>query len=127
MIKYSPNSPHPPAASPMVSPRAFIIATCGISVAVADQCATTIANANAAASRLQSYYDDQKGVYNGGGRWTDANAVEDIHNLMLGAGTTTWDNVGNTWDVVQTAQSNPNEDWFSYNDGFNDDAQVGNT
>ena len=42
---------------------------------------------------------------------------------MLGAGVTTWDALGNTWDVVTAAQANPNIDWYSYNQGFNDDAQ----
>ena len=44
------------------------------------------------------------------------NAVEDIHNLMLGAGSNTWEYLGNTWGVVQTAQSNPGQDWYAYND-----------
>jgi hypothetical protein len=34
---------------------------------------------------------------------------------MLGEGSTTWESVGDTWGVIKAAQSNPNEDWFSFN------------
>ncbi|KZV74829.1 glycoside hydrolase family 76 protein [Peniophora sp. CONT] len=109
----------------MLSLRALCIVACSLSVpsVFAAQCAATLSKGTAVANRLQSYYSTSSGSYNGGGRWTDANAVEDIHNFMLGAGVTTWENVGNTWDVVTAAQANANIDWYSYNQGFNDDAQ----
>lgn len=31
------------------------------------------------------YYDSGTGMYKGGSLWTDANSVENVHNLMLAA------------------------------------------
>ncbi|VDB86588.1 unnamed protein product [Peniophora sp. CBMAI 1063] len=109
----------------MLSLRSLVVVACSLSVpsVFAAQCAATLSKGNAVATRLQSYYSSSSGSYNGGGRWTDANAVEDVHNFMLGAGVTTWDTLGNTWDVVTAAKANANLDWYSYNQGFNDDAQ----
>ncbi|KAJ7771922.1 glycoside hydrolase family 76 protein [Mycena maculata] len=52
------------------------------------QCAATLATALGVAQRLQSnYFNVITGEYSGGSHWTDANAIENIHNLMLATGT----------------------------------------
>ncbi|ETW78838.1 glycoside hydrolase family 76 protein [Heterobasidion irregulare TC 32-1] len=87
------------------------------------QCQATLDTATTVANRLQSaYYSSTTGNYNQGSLWTDANAVEDLHNLMLAAGTTTWASVGNTSRIGRAAQ-NSNTNWQSILGGSNDDAQ----
>lgn len=87
------------------------------------QCQATLDTATTVANRLQSaYYSSTTGNYNQGSLWTDANAVEDLHNLMLAAGTTTWASVGDTSRIGRGAQ-NSNTNWQSILGGSNDDAQ----
>ncbi|TFY60411.1 hypothetical protein EVG20_g7426 [Dentipellis fragilis] len=50
------------------------------------------------------------------------NAVEDLHNLMLAAGTTTWGSVGDTSRIGRAAE-NPSTNWQDILAGSNDDAQ----
>ncbi|KAF7367410.1 Six-hairpin glycosidase [Mycena sanguinolenta] len=48
------------------------------------QCAQNLAVSLSVAERLQShYFNSLTGEYSGGSHWTDANAIENIHNLML--------------------------------------------
>ncbi|KAF5393534.1 hypothetical protein D9757_000558 [Collybiopsis confluens] len=86
------------------------------------QCAATLSVAESVASTLQAhYYVSSSGMYNGGSLWTDANAVEDLHNLMLGANVDTWSTVGQTSWIGKNAL-NPSTNWNSIINGANDDA-----
>ncbi|KZV72256.1 glycoside hydrolase family 76 protein [Peniophora sp. CONT] len=86
------------------------------------QCASTLATATSVANQLQTRYDAGSGNYNDGELWTDANAVEDLHNLMLAAGTTTWGTVGSTSRIGKAAL-NSGTDWASIVAGSWDDSQ----
>lgn len=46
-------------------------------------------------------------------RWTDANALEDLHNYMLASGTDEFGSVADGSYIGQSAQ-NPNTDWNSW-------------
>jgi len=87
------------------------------------QCAATLNTATSIANTLQStYWNSGTGYYNQGELWTDANTYENLINLMLAAGTTTWAN-----DILNSATmkagANPNTNWDSYLGGSNDDSQ----
>jgi len=86
------------------------------------QCGATLNTATSVANSLQStYWNPGSGLYNDGELWTDANAYENLLNLMLAAGTTTWGNdVLNS--VTMKAGANPNTNWGSYLGGSNDDS-----
>ncbi|KNZ80518.1 Mannan endo-1,6-alpha-mannosidase DCW1, partial [Termitomyces sp. J132] len=74
------------------------------------------------ASTLQStYFDAGTGQYNGGSLWTDANTLEDLHNLMLATGTDQFSTVADTSFIGRFALSS-NTDWQSVLAGSNDDA-----
>ncbi|KAJ7226092.1 glycoside hydrolase family 76 protein [Mycena pura] len=61
------------------------------------QCQASLDIAVSVATRLQSnFYNAGTGNYNGGSHWTDANAIENIHNLMLATGTDQWSTLGDT-------------------------------
>lgn len=68
------------------------------------------------------YYDSSSGQYNGGELWTDANTLEDLHNLMLATGN---DNYGAVADssYIGKAALNSGTNWNSFIGGSFDDAQ----
>ncbi|KAG6862254.1 hypothetical protein C0995_002185 [Termitomyces sp. Mi166 len=89
------------------------------------QCQATLNIASSVASTLQStYFDAGTGQYNGGSLWTDANTLEDLHNLMLATGTDQFSTVADTSYIGRSAL-NSNTNWQSVLAGSNDDA--GNT
>ncbi|KAJ7480077.1 glycoside hydrolase family 76 protein [Mycena galericulata] len=68
------------------------------------QCATSLATATSVAERLQSnYFNIITGEYTGGSHWTDANAIENIHNLMLATGTDEFSTLGDNSYLGRTA------------------------
>ncbi|KAG5731457.1 Mannan endo-1,6-alpha-mannosidase DCW1 [Termitomyces sp. T112] len=86
------------------------------------QCQATLDIALSVASTLQStYFDAGTGQYNGGSLWTDANTLEDLHNLMLATGTDQFSTVADTSFIGRFALSS-NTDWQSVLAGSNDDA-----
>ncbi|KAF8200850.1 glycoside hydrolase family 76 protein [Pholiota molesta] len=103
---------------------AFVVATTvtPTSVAAQAQCQATLGNALNVANRLQAeYFDVGTGQYNGGSLWTDANTLEDLHNLMLATGTDQYGAVANA-SYLGKAALNPNTNWQSFIGGANDDA-----
>ncbi|KAG2132645.1 glycoside hydrolase family 76 protein [Suillus cothurnatus] len=87
------------------------------------QCITTLSDAKLVADRLQlHYYNASTGQYNHGELWTDANALEDLHNLMLATGSDDYKNVADT-SYIGKAALEPNTDWAKFLGGSNDDAQ----
>jgi len=71
---------------------------------------------------LQShYFNAGNGQYNGGSLWTDANTLEDLHNLMLATGTDDFSTVADTSFIGRSAL-NSNTNWQSILGGSNDDA-----
>ncbi|KAF5348748.1 hypothetical protein D9758_006833 [Tetrapyrgos nigripes] len=93
-----------------------------ISPASAQQCAATLQTALAVAHTLQNhYYNTGNGMYNGGSLWTDANTLEDLHNLMLATGTDDFASVADNSFIGRSAL-NPNTNWNSILAGSNDDA-----
>ncbi|KAF9478615.1 glycoside hydrolase family 76 protein [Pholiota conissans] len=101
----------------------FIVALAAPSIAaVQPQCQATLGNALNVANRLQAeYFDVDNGQYNGGSLWTDANTLEDLHNLMLATGTDQYGAVANASFIGRSAL-NPNTNWQSLLGGSNDDA-----
>lgn len=106
-----------------------------------DQCAEVLSVAQGVASRLQThYYDPTTGMYNGGSLWfiylisypysslnpirTDANTLEDLHNLMLATGTDQFSTVADSSYIGKSAL-NPDTNWQNVLGGANDDALVG--
>ncbi|KAG6837699.1 hypothetical protein H0H93_003501 [Arthromyces matolae] len=86
------------------------------------QCQSTLNIAKSVASTLQStYFDASTGQYNGGSLWTDANTLEDLHNLMLATGTDEFSTVADTSYIGRLAL-NSNTNWPSVLAGSNDDA-----
>ncbi|KAI0739438.1 glycoside hydrolase family 76 protein [Daedaleopsis nitida] len=82
------------------------------------QCAATLSTAHSVAQRLQSKY------WNGSGwgiLWTDANTIEDLYNLMLAEGTSTFD-VADSTRIGQLALQQNRDAWISALGGSNDDA-----
>ncbi|KAJ6577077.1 glycoside hydrolase [Mycena sp. CBHHK59/15] len=68
------------------------------------QCEATLATAVSVAERLQShYFNIITGEYTGGSHWTDANAIEDIHNLMLATGTGEFSSLADNSYIGRTA------------------------
>jgi predicted alpha-1,6-mannanase (GH76 family) len=87
------------------------------------QCQATLTTALSVAHTLQDhYYNTATGQYNGGSLWTDANTLEDLHNLMLATGTDDFSTVADNSYIGQLAL-NSNTDWNSVLGGSNDDAQ----
>ncbi|EPQ57053.1 Six-hairpin glycosidase [Gloeophyllum trabeum ATCC 11539] len=87
------------------------------------QCAATLSTAKDVANRLQSrYYNTLTGQYNDGELWTDSNALEDLHNLMLADGS---DDFGDVADqsYIGKAALNSGTNWNDLLNGSNDDAQ----
>lgn len=90
-----------------------------------------------------TYWDSFLGEYSGGSLWTDAvglsmeiltqiiidlspqNALEDLHNLMLGADINTWSSVADDSYIGRLASLELSSgEWEILLDGSNDDAQV---
>ncbi|KAL0956602.1 hypothetical protein HGRIS_002739 [Hohenbuehelia grisea] len=87
------------------------------------QCQATLNTATAVARRLQDhYYRTSSGQYDGGSLWTDSNTLEDLHNLMLAAGSNDFSTVADN-SFLGRAALNPNTNWESFLGGSNDDAQ----
>ncbi|KAE9411554.1 glycoside hydrolase family 76 protein [Gymnopus androsaceus JB14] len=89
------------------------------------QCAATLETAEGVANVLQSmYYDASTGQYNGGSLWTDSNAFEDLHNLMLGADIDTWSTIADGTFIGRAAVAGfSSAQWADLIAGANDDAQ----
>ncbi|KAK7045586.1 hypothetical protein VNI00_007418 [Paramarasmius palmivorus] len=86
------------------------------------QCAATLNIALSVAHRLQDhYYNSGTGQLNGGSLWTDANTLEDLHNLMLATGTDDFSSVADN-SYLGRAANNANTNWNSFLGGSNDDA-----
>ncbi|KAF9554284.1 glycoside hydrolase family 76 protein [Agrocybe pediades] len=91
----------------------------GVSAA---QCQNTLNIALGVANRLQShYFNTANGQYTGGSLWTDANTLEDLHNLMLATGTDPFAAVADQSFIGRNA-NNPSTNWQSILNGSNDDA-----
>ncbi|KAG2126318.1 glycoside hydrolase family 76 protein [Suillus clintonianus] len=87
------------------------------------QCTTTLSDATLVANQLQlHYYNVFTGTYNQGELWTDANSLEDLHNLMLATGFNDYENVADT-SYIGKAALDPDTDWAKFLYGSNDDAQ----
>jgi len=86
------------------------------------QCQATLNTALSIAHNLQNhYFNAGNGQYNGGSLWTDANTLEDLHNLMLATGTDDFSTVADTSFIGRSAL-NSNTYWPSILGGSNDDA-----
>ncbi|KAF7340155.1 Six-hairpin glycosidase [Mycena venus] len=90
------------------------------------QCQTSLDVALSVAKRLQSnYFNSFTGEYSGGAHWTDANAIENIHNLMLATGTDDFSSLGDNSYLGRTAILQADTGislWSSILDGSYDDA-----
>ncbi|KAJ7162294.1 glycoside hydrolase family 76 protein [Mycena filopes] len=67
------------------------------------------------------YYNETNGRYNGGSVWTDANALETVHELMLLTKRTDFDGVADNSYIGRHAL-NTSTDWQAFTGGFIDDA-----
>jgi len=89
---------------------------------VARGCVETIVTATSVANRLQSqYFNLITGEYSE--LWTDANTLEDIHNLMLVGSTTTWGSLADESFIGRTANFGIVDLWPAFLGGSYDDAQ----
>ncbi|KAH7888838.1 glycoside hydrolase family 76 protein [Phlebopus sp. FC_14] len=87
------------------------------------QCSAALNDATIVANQLQShYYNAATGQYNDGELWTDANTLEDLHNLMLATGNNDYGSVADA-SYLGRAALNPGTDWNTFLGGSNDDAQ----
>ncbi|KAJ7084371.1 glycoside hydrolase family 76 protein [Mycena belliarum] len=87
------------------------------------QCQATLNTAVSVAQRLQShYFRTSNGQYDGGSLWTDANTLEDLHNLMLATGTDEFAAVADQSFIGRSAQDSGTDHWKSILGGSNDDA-----
>ncbi|KAJ7045498.1 glycoside hydrolase family 76 protein, partial [Mycena alexandri] len=68
------------------------------------------------------YFNTGTGQYNGGSLWTDANTLEDLHNLMLATGTDQFGAVADQSFIGKSAQDSSAAHWNSILGGSNDDA-----
>ncbi|KAJ6499317.1 glycoside hydrolase family 76 protein [Mycena sanguinolenta] len=88
------------------------------------QCAATLNTALSVATTLQAhYFNTATGQYNGGSLWTDANTLEDLHNLMLATGTDQFGAVADQSFIGRSAQDSSTANWQNILGGSNDDAQ----
>ncbi|KAF8556149.1 glycoside hydrolase family 76 protein [Imleria badia] len=86
------------------------------------QCSET-GNALAIANELQSkYWNSISGSYTGGELWTDANTLEDLHNLMLATNSNTFGTIADN-SYIGKAALNPLTNWNLFFGGSYDDAQ----
>ncbi|KAK7057208.1 mannan endo-1,6-alpha-mannosidase DFG5 [Favolaschia claudopus] len=87
------------------------------------QCANTLNIAKSVATRLQNhYFNTGNGQYTGGSLWTDANTLEDLHNLMLATGTDEFGAVADQSYIGRMAQDSGTAHWQGVLGGSNDDA-----
>ncbi|KAJ7096339.1 glycoside hydrolase family 76 protein [Mycena epipterygia] len=88
------------------------------------QCQATLNTALSVASTLQAhYFNTANGQYTGGSLWTDANTLEDLHNLMLATGTDQFAAVADESFIGKSAiASSDAAHWNSIIAGSNDDA-----
>ncbi|KAJ7703216.1 glycoside hydrolase family 76 protein [Mycena rosella] len=87
------------------------------------QCQATLNTALTVAKTLQAhYFNTANGQYTGGSLWTDANTLEDLHNLMLATGTNEFAAVADQSFIGKSAQSSDTAHWNSILGGSNDDA-----
>ncbi|KAJ7043230.1 glycoside hydrolase family 76 protein [Mycena alexandri] len=87
------------------------------------QCQATLTTALAVANTMQAHYwNTGTGMYNGGSLWTDANALEYLHNLMLATGTDDFGAVADQSFIGKSAQDSSTSNWVSIINGANDDA-----
>ncbi|KAJ7354463.1 glycoside hydrolase family 76 protein [Mycena albidolilacea] len=85
-------------------------------------CPTTVDIAFKEAHHLHTkYYNYTNGRYNGGSVWTDANALETVHELMLLTKRTDFDGVADNSYIGRHAL-NTSTDWQAFTGGFIDDA-----
>ncbi|KAG8986905.1 hydrolase 76 protein, partial [Tulasnella sp. JGI-2019a] len=85
------------------------------------QCASQLTLAASIASRLISnYYNSLLGYFIDGSLWTDANTIEDMHNLMLAAGTDTYALLDSSNTAIE-GQLASTTVWELQVDGSNDD------
>ncbi|KAJ7262191.1 glycoside hydrolase family 76 protein [Mycena haematopus] len=88
------------------------------------QCAATLNTALSVATTLQNhYFNTGNGQYTGGSLWTDANTLEDLHNLMLATGTNQFGAVADQSYIGRSAQDSSTANWQNVLGGSNDDAQ----
>ncbi|KAF8590706.1 glycoside hydrolase family 76 protein [Ramaria rubella] len=85
------------------------------------QCAATLSIAEVNIYSLQANFWDGSSYINGI-TWTDANAYEDLNNLMLASGVATWDYVNSNSTLAQLGIANAG-DWDAFFQGSFDDAQ----
>ncbi|KAF8898081.1 glycoside hydrolase family 76 protein [Mucidula mucida] len=70
---------------------------------------------------MDTYYNWTTGRLNGGSVWTDANAFETVHMLMLQNNRTDWDGVADNSYIGRNAL-NTSTDWQKFTGGYLDDA-----
>ncbi|KAJ7451171.1 glycoside hydrolase family 76 protein [Mycena latifolia] len=121
----------PTLFSAFISPLLVLLASSGfISASPANvekrQCQASLDIAMAVAKRLQShYFNVLTGEYSGGSHWTDANAIENIHNLMLATGTDEFSSLADNSYLGRTANLQATTGislWSSILGGSYDDA-----
>ncbi|KAJ7287548.1 glycoside hydrolase family 76 protein [Mycena rebaudengoi] len=101
----------------------LLAAVCASPVIEKRQCAATLNTALTVARTLQShYFNTANGQYTGGSLWTDANTLEDLHNLMLATGTNDFAAVADQSFLGRSAQDSGTAHWQSILGGSNDDA-----
>ncbi|KIY53115.1 Six-hairpin glycosidase [Fistulina hepatica ATCC 64428] len=85
------------------------------------QCTATLDTATVVATRLNDYYfDNSTGFW--GILWTDANTLEDLHNLMLADGSNDFVYYENASYIGGLANEQSESAWSSAINGANDDA-----
>ncbi|KAG8873210.1 hydrolase 76 protein [Tulasnella sp. 331] len=85
------------------------------------QCASQLSLAASIANRLMSnWYNPILGYFNSGSLWTDANTIEDTHNLMLAAGTDTYSVLDSSNTGIEGSLASTTV-WTIQVDGSNDD------
>ncbi|KAL4268686.1 Meiotically Up-regulated protein [Pleurotus pulmonarius] len=86
-------------------------------------CSQSLDHALAAARRLHSYYDKDRGMYSENYyQWTDSNALEDVQNIMLLSGSDAYTETSET-SYLARAALDPGTDWSSWLGKYNDDTQ----
>ncbi|KAH7108289.1 glycoside hydrolase family 76 protein [Auriculariales sp. MPI-PUGE-AT-0066] len=90
------------------------------------QCASTLQTAVDRSNTLLNNWFNLNGTGQllDGSLWTDTNAWEDLHNLMLATGARNWDNLAETCFLGKMALRGASQaEWESLLAGSNDDAQ----
>ncbi|KAJ7140936.1 glycoside hydrolase family 76 protein [Mycena epipterygia] len=98
------------------------LSACLLLTGATNLCPATVDIAFKEANHLQTkYYNYTNGRYNGGSVWTDANALETIHELMLLTKRTDFDGVADNSYIGRHAL-NTSTDWQAFTGGYIDDA-----